>query len=218
MLGYMGHDDWQDMSDYLVHLTDGESLFKIIYEGTLRATTAQGTARSIVGLGTTQHAVCLSEIPLGLLGRLADRHGRFGVGFTRDFVRSRGGAPVWYLARGTKQEASFQALVNEKMKGAAKPDDPLWVLTPFVDNPGSGPGWSYEFEWEREWRVAGGLGFTLDDVQFLFVPEVNQEGWRDHWKTLFGARTVFAGAMIDTDWDVARLQAELKRAGLNGAS
>lgn len=212
MLGFMGNQDWQDMSDYLVHLTEARSFEVVLTEGLVCASGPYGAATNLAELGDSQHATCLSEIPLGMLGRLANRHGHWGVGFTRSFVRSRGGAPVWYLARETPQHAAFREVVRQAMCNGIDPGEPIWSLTPFVDYPGRGDWGTYEFEWEREWRVVGGLEFALNDVEFLFIPEEYQEAWRELWGSL-GAQSPFSGAMLDATWGINRVQDELQRAG-----
>lgn len=49
-------------------------------------------------------------------------------------------------------------------------DHPFWVVAPFLDYPGTYGPTSYEFEWEREWRIPGGLTFGPSEVAFLFLP------------------------------------------------
>lgn len=111
----------------------------------------------------------------------------------------------------------FQALVAEKMSGGIDIDDPLWDLTPFVDNPGSGEWGNYEFEWEREWRVVGDLTFGLSDVAFLFIPEQHQPAWVDFWESHLGAGATFPGPMLDAGWDLERMQEELQLLDVGGA-
>lgn len=43
---------------------------------------------------------------------------------------------------------------------------PWWRATPFIDM--VSPRRSYEFEWEREWRVPGGLRFSFADIAFTW--------------------------------------------------
>lgn len=40
---------------------------------------------------------------------------------------------------------------------------------PFVDSVSQ--TYRYQFEWEREWRVPGGLAFDMTDVAFVIVPD-----------------------------------------------
>ena len=59
------------------------------------------------------------------------------------------------------------SLVTSAMTGGVNPHDDIWRITPFADY--TAP--NYHFEWEREWRVPGGMQFAPGDVAFLFVPE-----------------------------------------------
>lgn len=168
LLGFRAYADWRDMSDYLVHFTDTEASFRsILRSGRLRASGPFGWARNIEAVRPRQMSACLSEVPLDRRGRLVRRHGQFGIGFTRDFIRSKGGGRVWYLDEGSPQSDALFARIG-KVLSARDFDDELWSLTPFVDlvMPGR-----YEWDWEREWRVPGGFDFTLGDVRLLFTPE-----------------------------------------------
>jgi hypothetical protein len=137
LLGYGGHEDWRDMSEYLVHLTDRVSFDRILQEEVLvPGDKPFGAAANL--LPESHRAVCLSEIPLDRLDRLVERHGEYGVGFRKSYVRE---APVWYVPRGTFIADSFRELVRTSMEGGIDPDDMIWRLTPFVDNPGRGETW-----------------------------------------------------------------------------
>lgn len=203
MLGYGGNEDWRDMSEYVVHLTHLIPMRKIISQGALEARNPMGTVRGLPELGDSQRAVCLSEIPLDRLDRLVERHGQYGVGFRKTFIRREGGAPVWYLWRGTWVADAFQRLVNDAMRGRVDPEDGLWQVTPFVENPGSGPWGRYEFDWEREWRVVGDLVFEPDDVAFLIIPEGKYSKVADEVEWFFGD---YSPAVIDLTWELPKLQ------------
>ena len=41
--------------------------------------------------------MCFSEIPLDQLGRLVQRRSLYGIGFSKSYILSRGGGPVWYV-------------------------------------------------------------------------------------------------------------------------
>jgi hypothetical protein len=91
MFGYRGHANWRHMSDFVVHFTkdhDGMTAYdnslSILYEGVIRATSAYGQARTLSGLGSSQHCACFSEIPLDLLDRLVQRRSEHGIGFTKE--------------------------------------------------------------------------------------------------------------------------------------
>ena len=49
-------------------------------------------------------------------------------------------------------------------------ESPLWQLTPFIDLMDDGTLYNFKFDWEREWRVPGGLRFRRNEVAFVFTP------------------------------------------------
>ena len=168
-LGYQGNPNWRDMSDYLVHLTDStERLVSIVehhwIEPAYLGAVAKHPSREQL---PEQRSCCLSEIPLDYLGRLADQHGWYGVGFAKDFIRSRNGARVWYL----DNQVEIAQWVFESRRTnwfmAPDPEDPIWRVTPFIDYVTS----NHHFEWEREWRTLGGLEFDPANISFIFGPE-----------------------------------------------
>jgi hypothetical protein len=182
-MAFRGRDDWHDMSDHVVHFTktresdppaDGgyAPMMSILGEGTLRTGPAPlGAARRISGLGSSQHVVCFSEIPLDQLARLLQRRSRYGIGFRKDVLVEKGGSPLWYLDRDSPHAAAVRDIINSKAAAGVDPDDPFWKLTPFIDHPGTYGGRTYRFEWEREWRVAGSVRFNPDEVAFLFLSQ-----------------------------------------------
>ncbi|GAA4237633.1 hypothetical protein GCM10022254_50270 [Actinomadura meridiana] len=206
MLGYAGYPDWRDMSEYLVHLTDEFAMNAILRQRAIKAMKAFGAATNVAGLGDSQQAACLSEIPLDRLDRLVERHGEWGLGFLKSYIRCRNGGPVWYTHRDSDlAEAVFQT-VRQAMCGGVDPEDPLWKLTPFIDKTGAWDGGRYEFEWEREWRVLGDLEFFVGDVEFLIIPEVQQASMQAWWDRNFGE---MMPPVIDITWEMGRLQAAL---------
>jgi hypothetical protein len=153
LLGFKNQPNWLDMSDYVVHFTPDEASFgSILRTGTIRASGPFGWARRREQVRSGQMSACFSEVPIDRLARLITRHGQFGVAFPKDFVRTQGGARVWYLDDGsTPSRALFERI--GKVIRAGDWDDQLWSLTPFIDRVMPG---RYEWEWEREWRVLGG--------------------------------------------------------------
>lgn len=203
-LGFRGKIHWRDMSEYLVHITRRQPFFQIIGSGELLAKNSFGAARNIRGLGGSQKSICMSEIPLDYLSRLIERRGEYGIGFTKKFVIGSGGAPVWYLRKEGVVADTFRKLVERatKERSAIDPLDPIWRATPYVDYPGDYGDRRYEFEWEREWRMAGGGSLVVAPglVTFLFAPE------DDHTRV---ARSWVNGdlpAMIDAKWPMEKIQ------------
>jgi len=246
MIGYRGHSDWADMTEYVVHFVrDGGTreplpdnphprlkfarelqgdkltpywvMLAVLWELHLKPGPGRwGAARKDERLGDSQRAVCLAEVPLPFVRRIADRRkSRYGLGFTQEFVRKHGGARVWYLDKGERIATAFQQTLDSHA-AVFDPDDEFWKLTPFVDITGffPSPGGSKErrFEWEREWRVPGpdGLPFTPDDVAFLFIPEEEHTAAREFFAS-YGNVTgpSFECPLIDPHWDEPAIQKAL---------
>ncbi|MGD9795339.1 MAG: abortive infection system antitoxin AbiGi family protein [Acidimicrobiia bacterium] len=189
--GYQGKPHWRDMSDYLVHLTESTDRLLSIVENHWIAPAFLGAVAKHPHREKLpdQTSCCLSEIPLDHLGRLADRHGWYGVGFSKDFIRSRSGTRVWYLD--DEVELAKWLFESRRTGWFMEPDpaDPIWRLTPFIDYVTS----NHHFEWEREWRVLGGLSFESANVGFLFGPE------GEHVDLL--ARLDLTVPIVDPSWD-----------------
>ena len=134
----------------------------------IRARNPFGIARTKAPDIASQKAVCFSEVPLHLLGRLADKRSEYGIGFGKAFVLHHKGNPILYAYKDQPVTQAIHKLVTSAGKNAASP---IWEVTPFIDAPGVYPNGSYFFEWEREWRKIGDLSFSVDDVPFLIIPE-----------------------------------------------
>lgn len=159
-----------DMSDYVVHFThSAATLGKILGTGYLKPSGPYGFGhfRKIPDVASLHMSACLSEIPLDQLTRLTGRHGHFGVGFTKDFILQNHGARVWYLDQGSTQARTLRTLLDARV-AAGDFADPIWELTPFIDY--LMPSANFAYDWEREWRVRGGLDFGLTDVAFVVTP------------------------------------------------
>jgi hypothetical protein len=250
-VGYRGHDDWSDMSDYVVHFTKpipeeqvrppaepkekGRRSLSELFNGLrhlreqdrtgyfpwreiiggqeLRAGTKPlGIARWVQEVKPLHRVVCFSEIPLDMLDRLHTRRSLYGLGFRKDFIISKGGAPLWYLDKESAQASIWYAHIRERQAAGLTPDDPFWKLTPFVDNPGNYKGTDRRFEWEREWRVVGDMSFEIDDVEFLFLPEDEHEAARQFFADAQAENTGPASfcPYIDPRWDMEKIQQALK--------
>jgi len=216
--GYRGNPDWRDMSEYAVHFTKPSGatdaynvMLKILWEGRITATGPLGAARNLSELVESQKSACFSEIPLDMLARLIERRSLYGIGFRQDVLAARGGARVWYLDKDTPAATSFQEVVREAMVGGIEPDDAIWKITPFVDNPGDYGGTQYRFEWEREWRVPGGLSFGPVDVAFLFIPGELHAAARGFFEEALRENTgpAYLCPYVDPRWEMTQIQAAL---------
>lgn len=158
------------MSQYAVHFTKNPEVFaKILATGFLQAAGPYGFswARNVTELQSRHYSVCFSEVPLDKVERLMRRHGHYGIAFTKDFLREKQGARVWYIDQGSEQARSLNGQLHA-LKSIRDFNHAIWDLTPFIDlvMPGR-----YEWDWEREWRVRGNLDFLLGDVAFVITPE-----------------------------------------------
>ncbi len=164
------------MSNYVVHFTSGGSgvddyttMMSIYSSSMLIPERSFGIGRNNAPPSSDQRAVCFSEIPPGEWNRLVERRGTmYGLAFSKQFIISQGGGPIWYAWRGTPHWQALQAMMDD---AALDPDALVWQITPMIDAPGTYRGRDYEFEWEREWRHVGPLSFKPDDVAFLLIPE-----------------------------------------------
>jgi hypothetical protein len=221
MLGSNGNAGWFDLSDYVVHFTKGgdtaayNAVMAILGNRVLRRGPAPfGAARDVFELTESQRCVCFSEVPLGFLDRIANRRqSSYGLVFSKRFLLARGGAPLWYLEHGTAPALAMTALIDSHRKLGMDPSDPLWRLTPLVDYP-SGPTspYTYDFRWEREWRIASDLVFAEADVAALLIPEHNHGPARSFFED--AVRTDLGPGYfcpyIDPQWPVIRVQQALK--------
>lgn len=169
---------WEDFSEFVTHFTkptpprsEYDNQLSICGNCHLIAANPFGIARSKAPVIDTQKTVCFSEVPLHCLDRIANRRSRYGIGFTKEFAKSKGMLPVWYVEKDSVQHNSIDQLIAMALRSAAPADDPIWRLTPFIDVPGNYPTGTYRFEWEREWRSVGDFTFDETDAAYLIIPE-----------------------------------------------
>lgn len=215
MFGYRGRSDWRDMSDYVVHFVRGGqgdtgygAVMSILWDGRIRAGGPWGAARNLSEVRASQMSACLSEVPIDLLNRLTQRRQTsYGIAFKKQLLLERGGGRVWYVDRSTPAEAAFSQLVRAAMQGGVDSEDPIWRLTPFVDSPTD----RYRFEWEREWRVPGGLDFCPDDVEFLFIPAELHDSAEAFFSDVKAGNSgpAYECPFIDPRWDGAQISDRL---------
>jgi hypothetical protein len=159
-----------DLSTFLVHLTRHtagrtakERLENIILSGSITAASPFGHAvrkMNRQGLNTdSQKCVCFTETPLEHVSLLTvPIKGRqvefqpYGVVISKKQGRDCGVNPVWYL----DITPGHHWLTNplDQMVDTAVSNgqtDPLFGLTPFIEQFGLGK----DFSWEREWRTTG---------------------------------------------------------------
>ncbi|KRF36654.1 hypothetical protein ASG94_04295 [Nocardioides sp. Soil805] len=210
-LGYGGHHEWRDMSEYLVHLTDSlASLASIFRSGTVEARTAYGAVCKHEALRESQRVVCLSEIPLDHLSRLAEKHGSYGVAFRKTTLRDHGATPVWYLERGNPvQQHLFEMVREAAYRNQPDLKDALWQVTPFIDYPGVYRDREFKWEWEREWPVLGNLRFESEAVPFVFAPQSDHDDVRRRWSQMLSPSPL--PVLLDAKWPLPLIQEVAER-------
>jgi hypothetical protein len=209
------------MSEYAVHFTKGDGttsaywvMMNILATGRLEASGPFGAARSLDALANTQMAVCFSEIPLDRLDRLVERRSNYGIAFKQDFLVTKGGARVWYVDNEGQVARTLRGMVSSRAAPGMDLADEFWKLTPFVDYPSN--AYDYRFEWEREWRVPGGLSFDPDDVAFLFIPDELHAAARSFFQYAIDENTGpgYPCPYLDPQWSDEQLQAVFNQAEL----
>lgn len=154
-----------DLSSYLIHMTSSpEALASILASGHLEARNPFGLAGKRPENSESHKAACFTEAPASEIDRI--RRGRYGIAFHKDFITNVGGQRVWYLNYGSPAWDAFLHEVNR----LHSIDDPsrFRELSPFIDMVRQD---SYAFDWEREWRVLGGVRFEWEDIAYVITPE-----------------------------------------------
>jgi len=169
---------WDDFSEFVTHFTkptparsEYDNQLGICGSCRLEAQNPFGIARHSAPDTDAQKTVCFSEVPLHQLDRIANRRSRYGIGFTKQFAKSLGTQPIWYVEKDGAQHDAINDLMAKAHRASSPANEPIWQLTPFIDVPGDYPTGTYRFEWEREWRCVGDFKFAEDDVAFLVIPE-----------------------------------------------
>ena len=220
-LGLGKNAHWSDMSDYVVHFTKPSladatgytTMLRILSGGLLLPGPEPfGIGRKEPGLRDAHKSVCFSEVPLDQLSRIVDRRRcSYGIAFHKDFLIRNGGAPVWYVNWDSPQHESIRSLIERARSTTPKESDPVWRLTPLVDVTGKKPGapYDYEFQWEREWRKPGPIGFTTWDVSALFIPEDQHKAAREFFDTAERDQTGpnYKCTFLDGKWGAAEIEA-----------
>lgn len=216
-----------DFSDYVVHftkdappitasdeadstlkkigpLTARQRLFSILRERKLRATRMPWTNKP---------AVCFTECTWASLLGHAAQYSRFGIGFHKSFLFSRGGGPAIYLTPGLLEHQRthvgpgnlpFDATLHAFMTPFCPSYAPLAYRNKFW-----GKTKTIDYSHEREWRVPHNLDFTLSNVSFVIVaaykdmaqaPKSYKDGiGRENWLIMDNYER------IETFWPVHKL-------------
>ncbi|WDZ91197.1 abortive infection system antitoxin AbiGi family protein [Nocardiopsis sp. HUAS JQ3] len=180
----------------------------------------------------TQKVVSFTETPLEHAWMMCHKmDGRqrqmqfngYGLAFTKAFGRRWGVNPVWYLDQtpghgvpgGRKwltraihellEEAVDRGETYDAEESEIPPflDEPIFRLTPFLEQMGG----TKEFWWEREWRYVGDFVFQPKKLVVAFVPEAEQESFREDLAEVNPSYTDGKRKLplVDCDWSLERM-------------
>lgn len=217
--------------------TARENLVSILSDQRVSARRKQGMAKDLAkaldGTVATQRVVCFSETPLEhawmMVRDIEHRTQSFkpyGVVFTKTTCRRRGCNPVWYLDITTATSwltVPVTSMVDQAVELATDAkgnvDDvtlaaqPIFRLTPFIEQMGNPSGKRKEFWWEREWRHAGDFAFHPKQVVAVLAPESEHLELRDEIKGLSARWDRRAIPLLDASWGLERMIAAMSRIG-----
>lgn len=111
---------------------------------------------------TGSHAVCLTECPWSSLIDHTQQYSPYGIGFSKQFIFSRNGSPVFYVRADQFNKQSW----HDHIKA---------FVTPFWPNyrPKSLNSkvkfTTCDYTHEREWRVPHDLSFEYNQIEFIIL-------------------------------------------------
>lgn len=163
-------------------------------------------------------AVCFSETPLRELKSFyqstqneenfdykTNKYQKYGVAFRSEFIRSKGGQPVFYYDRRNERiRSSIESLGNPDFQQTTLPILPFFEFYgPKIKEPQK----EIDFRWEREWRIIGDFNFKFIDIAFGICPENEISSFEN----LTSNEVIF----IDPGWSMDKLINYLKNKNRN---
>jgi hypothetical protein len=135
--------------------------------------------------------ICFTEIRLSQAQTHAERYGKLGIGFTRDFIMNKGGRPVIYIPYDPKDdgrllEDSIRNVYEKSNDNAEIHRSSKWIMA-HVKRMSNGKDEDYyeEMEWrlvydERSTHFTNGeaknvrrLQFEASDIKVIIFPDEN---------------------------------------------
>jgi hypothetical protein len=117
--------------------------------------------------------VCFTETPIDQIGVILYKSIKrkfnpepYGLVFTKEYIREKGGNPVFYVALKTAKPL-WQYLYQPHIEGKEEVPDNICKLLALVTECQKGNDW----HWEREWRIVGNLEFKLSEVFCGLCPD-----------------------------------------------
>lgn len=168
-----------DFSNYLSHFTkdgdfchteqdiDVDAIRKMTALQRLCSILKNKVIKTSIMPWTNTQGACFTECPWSSLLIHTQQYSPYGIGFTKKFIYSKNGAPVFYM-RKKIMNALTRTITNKKALL-----DILSMVTPFSP--------IYEtksmrkqiklvdYTHEREWRITADLNFTYEDIAFIII-------------------------------------------------
>jgi hypothetical protein len=152
---------------------------------------------------------CFTEVPLPQIHLLVRKIPRrqiqlepYGLVFSREFILAQGAQPAIYInsyeGNTWLREAADHLFEAASKEGWQK--GKLWRLLPFLNAMHE----SYDFTWEREWRVRGDLKFRPKDVICVILPSAGEEKLREQFAR-YGVPAIAPG------WSYEEIVGELSK-------
>jgi len=133
--------------------------------------------------------ICFTEAPLDqvkYIEKSSKTLSDFGLVFSLEFVRNRGGNPTFYINTYDQNKLKdsmtylFNNLQNINNKGLFKS---IKNLAPFINTFGKTSANSYaDYSCEREWRIVGDLTFDFNDVIIGLCPHYKINDFEHKYK------------------------------------
>lgn len=172
-----------DFSDYLAHfttdrkpcVTDVTNNIGMKWEGVsaydrLVSMLQERKINATIMPWTKVPAVCLTECPWSGILAHTKRYSPYGIGFSKSFVYSKHGGPVFYM----RPDHFIEQKEDKKFAKHVLP-----FITPF--SPTYRPAWmkrkydiqDVDYTHEREWRVPHDFTFQYRDIKFVILKDYN---------------------------------------------
>lgn len=147
-------------SKYVAHFTKGDNacanLENILTSGQINASRLPWNNRE---------AVCFTECPWSSLLSHAEQYSSFGIGFAKPRVFAAGGGPAYYVRNDLFNQQNWEGINYTFVT-------PYWpAFRPASKAQHDKQSHPIDYLHEREWRVPHNFTFTLQQVEFVIMPD-----------------------------------------------
>lgn len=163
-----------DFSNYLVHFTTDRPPYSNSCENSTNVYSEMSAKDRLTNIlrekkivasnmpWTGCHAVCFTECPWSSLIDHTERYSSYGIGFSKPFVFSRNGSPVFYVRADQYKKQEW----HEHLRPFITPFWPSYAPNKKkqqVDFP------VCDYTHEREWRVPHDFSFEYKHIEFIIL-------------------------------------------------